>query len=76
MDLKPLSLASITIAGIIVFILKDFYVEYAMYFGWIMLYIVHLVIVSIILILISEKVRRFIKRNNNHDIGDVYGKKE
>ena len=67
MDLKRnedtiLPVASITIAGIIVFILKDFYAEYAIYFGWIMLYVVHLVIVWIVIILISEKVKRFLKK--------------
>lgn len=38
MDLKHhedtiLPVASITIAGIVVFILKDFYIEYVIYFG-------------------------------------------
>lgn len=67
MDLKRhevtiLSMTTITIAGIIVFILKDFYIEYVIYFGWIMLYIVHVVIVWIIVILVSEKIKRFLKK--------------
>lgn len=57
-----LPIVSITIAGIIVFILKDFYVEYAIYFGWIMLYVVHLVIVWILIILISEKAKHFLNK--------------
>ena len=67
MDLKRhedtvLPVTTITIAGIIVFILKDFYVEYVIYFGWILLYIVHLIIVWIIVILVSEKIKRFLKK--------------
>lgn len=56
-----LSTMSIIASGIIVFALQGFYVEYAMYFGWITLYIVHLVIVWTIVILISEKIKHFIK---------------
>lgn len=67
MDLKRhedtiLSMTTITIAGIIVFILKDFYIEYVIYFGWIMLYIVHLIIVWAIVTLTSEKIKCFLKR--------------
>lgn len=67
MDLKRhedtiLLVTSITIAGIIVFILKDFYIEYVVYFGWIMLYIVHVVIVWIIVTLTLEKIKRFLKK--------------
>ena len=66
MDLKRhevaiLSMMTITIAGIIIFTLKDFYIEYVIYFGWIMLYIVHVVIVWTIVTLTLEKIKRFLK---------------
>lgn len=66
MDIKRhedtmLPLSSIVIAGVTVFVLQDFYVGYTIYFGWIMLYVVHLVIAWIMVVLISEKVKRFLK---------------
>lgn len=67
MDIKRhedtiLPVATIAIAGIIIFTLKDFYVEYVIYFGWTMLYIVHVVIVWIIVTLTLEKIKRFLKK--------------
>lgn len=64
MDLKRhedsfLSLMTIIIAGIIVFKLQDFYVEYSIYFGWITIYVVHLVIVWVVMVLTWEKIKSF-----------------
>lgn len=68
MDLKRredtiLSVTSITIAGIVVFILRDVYVEYAIYFGWVTIYVVHLVIAWVIMILILGKIKSNSKKN-------------
>ena len=73
MDLKHhedtiLYLISITITILIVYGLRGFYVEFAMYFGWIALFIVHLIIVSVCVILIAEKIKYFFNKNKDRDI--------
>ena len=56
-----LSLSSIAIAIIMVYELRGFYIEYAIYFGWTTLFIVHVIVIWVGIILISEKVRYFLK---------------
>ena len=56
-----LFLSSITVAIIVVYQLREFYVEYAIYFGWIVLFIVHIVIAWVCIILITDKIKHFLK---------------
>ena len=56
-----LSLCSIMITIIVMYALRGFYIEYAIYFGWVTLFIVHLIITWVGITLVVEKIKYFLK---------------
>lgn len=55
------TILSLSLTIITVYQLREFYAEYAICFGWITLFIANLVIIWVCVILITEKIKYYLK---------------
>lgn len=76
MDLKHredviIFILSVILSGIIIYEFGGYYAEFSMYFGWITIFVVHIVIICVLIILILGKFGYRKEKDTKKDITEI-----